>query len=89
MYLSYFFYRVPGFLSLTSLDFVNIRNLGMMKAIGRLCPKLKEVSFLELLHSDSITLDELGAVITFDWPKVVIDISFLFKILSINLFTCR
>jgi hypothetical protein len=59
-----------GIISLTSIDFVNIRDEIMMKAVGRMCPYLKEVTFSELLHTDAITPDQLYCILTTEWPKV-------------------
>ena len=43
----------------------------MMKAVGRMCPGLKEVTFSELLHTDGITPDQLFEILTTEWPKVI------------------
>ena len=56
---------------MTNLDFVNIRSVEMMKAVGRMCPGLKEVTFSELLHTDGITPDQLFEILTTEWPKVI------------------
>ncbi len=42
----------------------------MIKAVGRLCPVLKEVTFSELLHTDGITPEQLFEIVTTEWPKV-------------------
>jgi hypothetical protein len=59
-----------GIISLTSIDFVNIRDEILMKAVGRMCPHLKEVTFSELLHTDAIPPDQLFSILTTEWPKV-------------------
>ena len=59
-----------GIISLTSIDFVNIRDEIMMKAIGRMCPHLKEATFTEWLHADAITPGQLLFILTTEWPKV-------------------
>nr|SVE85417.1 EOG090X0431 [Daphnia pulicaria] len=58
-----------GIISLTSIDFVNIRDEILMKAVGRMCPHLKEVTFSELLHTDAISPDQLFSILTTEWPK--------------------
>jgi hypothetical protein len=64
-------YILLGVINLTSIDFVNIRDKLMMKAIGRMCPHLKEVTFSEWLHTDAITpAYQLFAILTTEWPKV-------------------
>jgi hypothetical protein len=63
-------YILLGVLSLTSIDCVNIRDEIMMKAIGRMCPHLKEATFSEWLHTDAITPGQLLFILTTEWPKV-------------------
>jgi hypothetical protein len=63
-------YILLGVLSLTSIDCVNIRDEIMMKAIGRMCPHLKEATFSELLYTDAITPGQLLFILTTEWPKV-------------------
>ena len=64
-------YILLGVLSLTSIDCVNIRDEIMMKAIGRMCPHLKEATFSEWLQdTDAITPGQLLFILTTEWPKV-------------------
>ena len=63
---------ILGVFSLTNLDFVNISSAVMMKAVGRMCPFLKEVTFSEMLHTDEMTKpDQLFEILTAEWPKVI------------------
>jgi hypothetical protein len=63
-------YILLGVLSLTSIDCENIRDEIMMKAIGRMCPHLKEVTFSELPYTNAITPGQLLFILTTEWPKV-------------------
>ena len=86
-------YILLGVLSLTSIDCVNIRDEIMMKAIGRMCPHLKEATFSEWLQdTDAITpADQLFSILTTEWPKV----NCLNNVLNVcqsslpNLISCR
>ena len=85
-------YILLGVINLTSIDFVNIRDKLMMKAIGRMCPHLKEATFSEWLQdTDAITPDQLYSILTTEWPKV----NFLNNFLNVrqssltNLISCR
>ena len=63
-------YILSGVLSLTSIHYVNIRDEITMKAIGRMCPHLKEVTFTEWLHTNRFAPDQLLSILTTEWPKV-------------------
>ena len=84
-------YILLGVLSLTSIDFVNIRDETMMKAIGQMCPHLKEATFTEWLHADAIAPDQIFSILTTEWPKV----NCLNNVLNVrqsnlpNLISCR
>jgi hypothetical protein len=84
-------YILSGVLSLTSIHYVNIRDEITMKAIGRMCPHLKEVTFTEWLHTNRFAPDQLLSILTTEWPKV----NFLNNFLNVrqssltNLISCR
>ncbi|KAI9555851.1 hypothetical protein GHT06_018368 [Daphnia sinensis] len=59
-----------GPIALTSIDFVNICDEMMMKAIGRMCPNLMEVTFSQMFHTDPVTPDQLRSILVTEWPKV-------------------
>ena len=84
-------YILLGVLSLTSIHYVNIRDEITMKAIGRMCPHLKEATFLELLYTYAITPGQILFILTTEWPKV----NCLNNVLNVcqsslpNLISCR
>ncbi len=42
----------------------------MIKAVGKTCPALKEVTFCELLHANASEPQEINDILKNQWPKV-------------------
>lgn len=72
---------ISGTLSLVSLDFVNIRSVEMIKAVGKMCPALKEILFCELMHANAADVQELSDILKTQWPKVLLNAYYVVCIL--------
>jgi len=73
-----------GHLLLTKVNFVDVKSVQMLNAVGALCPSLKEVVFCSTIFIDEvgfmknhklsskikITPEELGSILK-KWPKVM------------------
>ena len=62
--------HVTGVLSLKSLDYVNIRNDDMVRAVGVICPNLDRVVMVDADLGKVISSSDLKSYLQTHWPKV-------------------
>jgi hypothetical protein len=63
--------NVTGVLSLKSLDYVNIRNDDMVRAVGAICPYLDRVVMVDADLGKVISSSDLKSYLPTHWPKVL------------------